>query len=466
MWRRGMVLVALDILVKIVVLAWQCAKQRPAGTIWWMMALMAAPWAPFLDKVVFASRATATVRGIMRSRVARNEMSCIMREYLKTGHQSLTTTAVVKQLPGGSEYGVPVNVFKRVLQKTRNKLSHEKEYMTRLEALELDVKKKQAAWVVSRRAMRHGPHPATRLTHKRNLRWRRLDVWTRCWTTMKGKLAADPFPPGHLSPNNDVENVSVRDLRERRLQRAYVLDRIDDCHGGDTLSQTRAKQSVPPDLCPQCQLAMRAAIETFLESSVRAHVAVYAREWLDQTRIDVSGGRLELIVDAMWEAAFVDRAALRVEDGEHEKVRDASRPVVSPLVTTRKFLTFLFLVARSLPGSCRALRPVGERVKERLHSEQWWTEYWEVVVVGLSRSQTSGTTFDDWLDELKTEALREMSVTEMKAVVELLRTKCQVRQRTGRDVHGKELAFGSLCDADGCSLHTQTTLAVSVASEV
>lgn len=254
---------------------------------------------------------------------------------------------------------------------------------------------------------------------------------------------------------------------DKLLKRAYVLDRIDTCHRGHTLSQARVKQSLPPNLCTRCELATRAAVETFFESSSRAHITLCAREWLDETLFDVSGGRLELLVDAMWEAVFVDRSALRVEDGEYDQQnRDAERLVVNPLGTTRKLLTFLFVVARSLLDSCHALQPVGKRVKDRLHSKEWWEEYWGKVASHLSGQKSSGTTFDYWLDTIKTLAMRDMIIGDMKEVVRLLRTKCEVLQRTAMNAKGEELAFGSLCSVDGCNLVSQTTLIVSTTAEV
>lgn len=283
MWRQGMLLVSIDILLKIVVFAVQVANQRPMRTVCWTLALMAAPWAPFVDKVVAAFRATKSVYGIMRSRTARNELSSVMREYLMFGHHSLSATALAERLLEDVVYVLHVKTLAQVCRDSRKSFFETRPWLQ--QKMERDVGKQRATWVVPRRAMRHGPRPASRWTHRSSFRMRRIDLWTRMWTRETVRIVVDPFPSGAFSVQPLSEDVvKKRSLTtewfgdERLLKRAYVLDRIDSCHRGYTLSQARVELSLPPELCARCQLATRAAVETFVESSSRAHINVCARQ--------------------------------------------------------------------------------------------------------------------------------------------------------------------------------------------
>lgn len=97
-WRRRVMLVFLDIVLKIVVLAVQFANQRPLRTVLWTLALMLAPWAPFFGKVVAGFCATRDVHRMMCSRTARNELASVMREFLMFGHHSLSAMALAERL--------------------------------------------------------------------------------------------------------------------------------------------------------------------------------------------------------------------------------------------------------------------------------------------------------------------------------------------------------------------------------
>lgn len=400
-WRRAIVLIGLDLLLKAAVVVVQASQRRSAKTVFWTLALMAAPWAPFLDKAVTAIRAWSDVRALMLSRVARNEISCVMREYLKMGHQGLTSAAMVEEVTT-TIYSMPEEKLKAVVLRNDHAMAHNREYRERVENLQ-EVQGEGAAWGVTHRARRHGPQPQNYSSHQRRLWWRRLDIWTRRWTQSRFTPAGDPFPPGPLArpmaavagqplgasshpgaapvgatrapPANG--GAAQRSATLVHTLREYILDAI-DCHddGGHTLSQLRSLKSLPSTLCPRCMLAFRGAVDTFLESSSRAHTDVHAGDWLDATNIEWRG-RMEIVVDAMWEAAFVDHTGLSVEDeqpcGRHDGAPTASTRHAT--ATSRKFLVFLFLLARSSLGACLVLEEVGQRIKTRLHSRGWWQEY-------------------------------------------------------------------------------------------
>lgn len=462
-WRRAIVLIWLDFALKVTVLIVQLINRRPARTIFWTLGLMAAPWAPLIDKVATAIMNWIIVRELMCSRVPRNEISCVLREYLKMGHQNVTTTSMAEEV-FDCTYALPEKVFEAVIRTSSHSIGHNLAYRERVHKLLKDVKDKGASWMVTSRAQRHGPEKQKQSSvHLRRLQLRRIDMWMRYWTLRKYELLADPFPPGLLSlpvaesgDENAYETDATKggaldvDPDELPAHRAYVLDAIDDCLNGHTLSQQRSLNSV------------RGAIEAFLESSNRAHVNVHARAWLDDTHIEWRG-RLEIICDGMWESVFVDQTGLLVEDEEPTENKDAgdARPVPNATVTTRKLLVFLFMVARSTLKACLVLDKVGNRVMERLHSRAWWTDYWQEVVRSLGTSRNSDDTVEDWMDGIKARVLRDVSVGEMKALVRLLADQ-PARPYTGHDVEANEIPLGSFCNAPSCYLGTLTTCVVRV----
>ncbi|KAK1866085.1 hypothetical protein I4F81_008605 [Pyropia yezoensis] len=63
--------------------------------LFWLLALMLAPWAPVADKVFRTLQASRRVMAMMCSRGCRNRLTAIMREYLAVGIPELTPTAVL-----------------------------------------------------------------------------------------------------------------------------------------------------------------------------------------------------------------------------------------------------------------------------------------------------------------------------------------------------------------------------------
>ncbi|KAK1870329.1 hypothetical protein I4F81_012791 [Pyropia yezoensis] len=334
-WRYAIVVVGLDLLFKVIVLVVQWANGVRAYTIVWTLLLMMAPWAPLLNKVVAAVLAWGSVRSLMCNRVTRNEVSCVLREYLRMGDQSLTTAAATEMVVG----------------------------------------------------------------------------------------------------------VEAR---------------------GYTLSQKHTSTTLPENLCKRCTLAFRGAIETFLESSTRAHEGVQAREWLFDTQMDWLGG-FDKVADGLWEVAFAYPVALRVDDGDLVDDYGAAGTVQkgpNPTVTTRKFLVFLFLIARSLLSVCKPLESVGEHVSKRLHSRDWWHEYWTAVLAALRKDRNNNETYDDWMDGIRSTVMRDLTAAEMRTLVRLLADH-PMRQQTGKNADGKEQAMsGAYCNESGCTLNSQTALVV------
>ncbi|KAK1866682.1 hypothetical protein I4F81_009198 [Pyropia yezoensis] len=63
--------------------------------LFWLLALMLAPWAPVADKVFRTLQASRRVMAMMRSRGCRNRLTAIMREYLAVGMPDLRPIPVL-----------------------------------------------------------------------------------------------------------------------------------------------------------------------------------------------------------------------------------------------------------------------------------------------------------------------------------------------------------------------------------
>lgn len=465
-WRYAIVVVGLDILFKVIVLVVQWANGVRAYTIVWTLLLMMAPWAPLLNKVVAAVLAWGSVRSLMCNRVTRNEVSCVLREYLRMGDQSLTTAAATEMVVGvEARFGMPSKVLQDAVRRLRDSRSHceSKEYEEKVQTLLKNVENYGiSVWMLTRRARRQEPLSRLRGHHSWRLWLRRADKWTGAWTREEVRLVADPFPPERFSRLNEPHQREGADGgRQPRMPlstRAYVLDVIDDCHRGYTLSQKHTSTTLPENLCKRCTLAFRGAIETFLESSTRAHEGVQAREWLFDTQMDWLGG-FDKVADGLWEVAFAYPVALRVDDGDLVDDYGAAGTVQkgpNPTVTTRKFLVFLFLIARSLLSVCKPLESVGEHVSKRLHSRDWWHEYWTAVLAALRKDRNHNETYDDWMDGIRSTVMRDLTAAEMRTLVRLLADH-PMRQQTGKNADGKEQAMsGAYCNESGCTLNSQT----------
>lgn len=168
-WRYAIVVVGLDILFKVIVLVVQWANGVRAYTIVWTLLLMMAPWAPLLNKVVAAVLAWGSVRSLMCNRVTRNEVSCVLREYLRMGDQSLTTAAATEMVVGAeARFGMPSKVLQDAVRRLRDSRSHceSKEYEEKVQTLLKNVENYGiSVWMLTRRARRQEPLSRLRGRH-------------------------------------------------------------------------------------------------------------------------------------------------------------------------------------------------------------------------------------------------------------------------------------------------------------
>lgn len=93
-WLLAMAYLAGYVAFVVAALAQQLAAGWWGADIWWLFALMLAPWAPVLRVVWRTVRATGRVRAMMRARGGRNRLTAILREYLFLGHSALSIRAV------------------------------------------------------------------------------------------------------------------------------------------------------------------------------------------------------------------------------------------------------------------------------------------------------------------------------------------------------------------------------------
>lgn len=80
------------------VLAHQLAAGWRGNDIGWLLALMLAPWAPFIRTLYRTVRSARQVRRMMLDRTTRNRITAVLREYLLLGHASLSTAGAAHSL--------------------------------------------------------------------------------------------------------------------------------------------------------------------------------------------------------------------------------------------------------------------------------------------------------------------------------------------------------------------------------
>ncbi|GAB0496398.1 hypothetical protein MMPV_007710 [Pyropia vietnamensis] len=262
-WRRTMLVIGAGLLFKAAVVVLQAVRGRRLRTIGWLLGLMLAPWAHFANSVVAAVAANTAVRNLMINRMARHELSVVLREFLLFGHHSLTIVPVTKWLCGDM-WNLPITVLEELCEE--GSIARESIYV------KVDP---FPAGIFS--SPTEGPSPSTTISFS----------------------APTAEEPSRRSPPPDE--------LDRRM---FVLDEIEVHREGYTLSEARCARSLPPTVCDLCKMAIRGAVEAFLESSVRAHAVMQAGAWLDTVTMGW-GTSMEPVMDTLWVAVFVDHTAHR-----------------------------------------------------------------------------------------------------------------------------------------------------------
>lgn len=366
-WRRALAIVFAQLMLMIAVLAYICLNRASARAAWWVVALMMTPWAPLSGRVRRTLSSWDRVRVMMINRHTRNEVAAIMRDRFKFGQRGIAIPLIINYAYSGKKLPVyPISTLR----------AHE---VLGNHIVELTEQAMEAAGISDGKAIELGvlwgvnqgrqPNSMGKREVFSRLSISRVDLLARAWTRHAFPLICDPFPKCHPP---------VGDLAER----ARILDTADSLQQGGTIGDELMNRAMKKRFCLRCQIATRGAVETFLESSVRSHTDLRAKDWLRHISMQWKGN-FEKVMDVMWEAAFMEQDANRVdfyEDDRSPAFGDRSK------VMTTKTLALLFMITRSLMGKTQTHTPlsrIGQLVKSGLNTQSWWEDYWNRVTVLL-----------------------------------------------------------------------------------
>lgn len=446
-WRTAMVCLIGYLALVVGVVIQQSIAGWAGWDLWWLLALMLAPWAPVAGVVCRTLRAFARMRAMMRTRGCRNRLSAVLREFLFLGHGSLSVAAVSSWLHPASHQGSHPEVPNDLVQ---NKYAADVKFTVGLAI------RKAHLLPLSREAMAEGPQldahvgsslkwmckvaradPLARLWSRHSaqsipMTYRRdddADEPGRCWRGLgpctrpaeasgeEQTLVLSPFPlhQGKLSP------------REETL----VLDVIDAVLPSGTLSDRRLA-FLDRLLCDHCNMAVRAAVEAFVESSHRQHVGVRAPTWFQDATV-IWTPSFRSVLDVMRHGALLDNAGVLVDgdpaDGGPSSHDNDAYVRLSAMQATDQVMTLLFFLSRSLLGGSTVLGPLRDHIKRRLHvseSGDWWTSYWASLRARLAASSAwqpslkGGAHRQEEIGKLMDAALRDTVDQEVRGVLQLL----------------------------------------------
>lgn len=452
-WRWGVVVVLLDVILVLAALATQVVSSQSSETVAWVVFLMLAPWAPLADKVGrnMRPRSWSTVCRMMRSRVSRNEAVGVLREYLHTGHRNLYTSQVTRYLdiPDGGRHALIVN--EALQSQGKNQFTSSKWAQALAKHLMSHPYAKgdlKAGVVLSERRL---DRLLVRLQWWDPLAW----WWTRESAT-RICLRVTPFT---------LHAVDTKASRQSpfldRWTRAKVLDVIDMHTVSGTVCHDRLARMRSLGLCELCCMALRVAVESFLESSDRQHADLRAGAWFRHARLTVSG-RMNDVVSAMCESVFRDHP------GSLEAPADTP---LSNKDVSRYVLLFYFLLARCLAGHCEALAGVSERVEQRFHTEAWWKDFWqayerELQAAVLPMDEGDELSGPDWdkCDAMITRVMHQLVDGEVKALLKLLAKDLpdlddEVDERDPR-------LYSRICGDELCWLSRGSCIGVTLSDEM
>lgn len=469
-WRSGMLALVVYVMFAGAVFVSQLLTSRAGADLWWLMALMLAPWAPVAGVVWRTVRSSGRVRSMMRTRGSRNRLTAVLREYLALGHPGLTPTwAACQEFP---DYKPSLLYVPHDLAPPCAGENVRFEVIANLWAscgLPMTLEDIQAGRQIS-------DYPAA-IAHVRRVL--SCDLLARWWS--RHAAIVSPSPPGPLfkrgavrcrsrsggpvqllSPfqyPTDAGGYEQRDMAERKdmpprrpllpMEEGVVLDMIDAVLPTGTLSQERVA-SLAASSCDRCILAYRAVVEVFLESSSCGHVGIRASEWFRELRID-GDSLLDFEIFTLRAAVIPDNGGQRVEGvpaTDPAAAGGAPGSGMSSREATDEVFKLLFLVARALVGASVVLEPVRTRIHERYHTYVWWTSYWKALR-GCMQSAVAdgrlpeGRSKSRVFGDLMNAALRETVDGEVRGLLQCIPVRTP----------GSCVPIRGVCDRDGCALH-------------
>jgi len=370
----------------VAVLSHQCAAGWRGPHLGWLLALMVAPWAPVVDRVWRTLRWTCRVRRMMRARQGRNHLTAMLREYLCLGHAGVSAVGAAVELGFVTQQPCIPGVSMLL------EGAEAKEFWQQWK-----LKTPRSGLPLSARAL-HDTPPLADLSLPPLSRWDPL-AWS--WSRRgNGDLPDASAHSGHKAMRVPSPFDQLADPTPTPWQQTLVFDALDRLLSCGTASEKRLAK-LPPAVCERCRLAVRAAVEAYLESSSRHHAGVDALEWFRGVPYFYSKGTSG-VLDVMWQAVFADHTGFHIDAvwacpvasggtsppattslPGHSTGSAESRGCGDPRVfvgfdraeATQRVLLLLFVVARSLLGAAEDLSAVRERVVSHLHATPWWTVY-------------------------------------------------------------------------------------------
>lgn len=481
-WRTAMYLLVGDVAFTAAVLVHQRLNCWTGKDLFWLLALMVTPWAPLAGTVRATLRALPQVRSMMRSRSACNSVTAIMREGLFLGYPGLSTRAAAKYV-----FDIP-ELPPLAIPPLDDDAEVDRMLKTRIDA----VMATSSGLPLTKAALLVGPQLkelSPFLRHYYNIEARLdriLDPVANWWTTGGVVLPRNPFEElvGSLQQPRDKskqprdKSEQPRDTSEQpqgadrspaprdtcSIKLVRLLDIIDRFQLGGTVSEERYLALLSNAVCPRCIMAVRAAVETFLESTSRQHAGVRAKDWFTGVNVQWCGG-VEVCLGVMWVACFGDNAGMRL-DGDPRRGEDATRAgtpakPVSTTTMTSWFLLFLFLTSRSLLGKAEALAKVERRLQACLDRPTVMDRFWASFRATLRRSSRiddhrSKAQSNRAVEQLMRDALAAMVDDEATALVSLL-CDCLI-DTTDYPNASAYLGLARLCDVTTCVLHLPTSM--------
>lgn len=440
-WRCAMCILLAQLIFGSVVLGFLIRDRKSPKAVAWVMCLMAAPWAPLSGSLQRTVSSFRRVQSMMRARTTRNQVAAVAREYLLCGQRGVSLSRIVywasnklPVTPLRALSDVPeLNAHQDVIRRCATPAAP----VSNAGRGCLELKRKRAwdgpmllemgvLWTVHQ-----GAQPWDLRGRWVDAVFSALDPFMYLWTEELKPLAVTPFPDvGH----GGATGGAARALPVR-LQARY-LDMVDELQDGGTMSDELYERAVRGRYCDRCGVAIRGAVEAFMESNARGHTDTRAGEWL--LNVDTKwSGHYEAVVDVLWEAAFMESSCTRLTVST--KVDYSNMFGDRSKVLTLRFLSVLFLMLRAVMQEAPVLEQVSHHVASRLHTWEYWKDFWSqlkdrVSVNGVVEAAKINTVaFKD--------VTRAMQDKEVTAVVDLLQ---------------RHPITGTLCGVPSCWLHTAT----------
>lgn len=511
-WRSAMLFLLGHVVFTILVIVFELKHGWSGKDLFWLVMLMYAPWAPVAKQVRLTLWAWKGVRSMMRARAVSNTLVAVMREGFYLGYAGISIASTGRDVFGLRPRPVPKmrsmsSFFSadvgEIDEKIRSALSDVDGLPQTKSALRRGWPLRKVSWwrrLAIRHVIRLDPlawmwsmDPQVLLADPFEHLWaepeactpahRRLtESWAVVINPLAGVVArcanpfvvfAENFVVRFVNPRvariaNNISYFIPRTLARLRdwlgppkgclsYQRVRIMDVIDQLQPGGTLSEERVMVLRSHSVCGRCIMAIRAAVETFLESSSRQHSGARVAKWLDGVRVECSGG-VAACVDLMWGACFDDNSGVRVHVRSHRPEADSiggTPPLVSKTDLTRWFLIFLFVVSRSLLREASALRNVDCIVRERLNPNFFRDMFRNVLGTKLIRAypaMTFESLSDRAVDELLEEALAETVDVHVVGVV-VAELRAVLIDMTDYQANLGFMGRARLCDNGACLLH-------------